>query len=201
MAEFLISFKKTGRVEAGIANDPKDSGGLTYAGIAFNSHPNWEGWPLIKAVIAATPGKPWTEPWIDAVNRKLAASQSLQMLVLKFFKSIQWDVMNLDLLNDQRVADELYDTGVNMGTGRAGIFFQRVLNVINREGSLFPDLTLDGQIGPKTVASFNKLNAADKSMVWRLLNCLQGEKYISICEANPSQERFMRSWASRVFEA
>lgn len=113
-----------------------------------------------------------------------------------FYKENFWDTLNLDNVNDQRMANELYDTGVNMGIGRAGLFFQKVLLVSTRN-----PLRLDGQVGSKTVAVFNELSATDKYMVWKLFNCLQGERYITICEANPSQEIFMRSWASRVFES
>lgn len=194
MAEFLIAYKKTAGVEGGYANDPADRGGETFKGIARNLHPDWQGWPMIDAIKARVGH---TAEWID---RAAAANSSLNALVLKFYKETQWDVLSLDGLNDQKVANELYDTGVNMGTGRAGLFFQRVLNVVNKGNALYPDLKLDGQIGTKSLQAFNSLNLSDKAMVWRLLNCLQGEKYISICEANPSQERFMRSWASRVFE-
>lgn len=30
-----------------LTNDPTDRGGMTYAGVARNRHPNWAGWPII----------------------------------------------------------------------------------------------------------------------------------------------------------
>lgn len=194
MADFNIAYRITAIVEGGYVWDKQDNGGETYKGITRASEPNWKGWPIIEAI------KKRVGSAASAIDREAEKDATLQAYVLATYKHSYWDALNLDLLQDQKVANELYDTGINMGTGRAGLFFQRTLNVVNRNGSLFPDLRLDGQIGAKTIGAFNSLSVSDKTMVWRLLNCLQGEKYISICEANPVQEKFIRSWASRVFE-
>lgn len=194
MADFRTAYVKTAVVEGGYANDPDDLGGETYKGIARKMQPGWRGWPLIDAL------KQGVGNDAAAIDRAAEASPSLQMFVLSAYQKSYWDTMSLDWLQDQRVANELYDTGVNMGIGRAGLFFQRALNCINRNGDLFPDLKLDGQVGPKTIQAFNSLSQADRNTVWKLLNCQQGAKYIDICEANPKQEKFMRSWALRVFE-
>lgn len=195
MAEFLTAHKATAQIEGGYANDPDDNGGETFAGIARQSFPAWKGWPAIDAYKKQFGGRN-----ADAINKAAATDSDLQQQVLNFYKSNFWDVLQLDAINDQRTANELYDTGVNMGTGRAALFFQRVLNACNRNGNAFQDLALDGSIGVRTIVAFNNLSLQDKYMVWKLLNCLQGAKYIDICEHNPTQKKFMRSWASRVFE-
>jgi hypothetical protein len=43
-----------------------------------------------------------------------------------------------------RIAEELLDTGVNMGTGTAGIFLQRLLNALNERRPDYPDVKVDG---------------------------------------------------------
>lgn len=188
MATFSIAYEETASNEGNYANDPDDTGAETWRGISRKFEASWPGW-LIVDKLRQHPDFP----------NNLAANGDLQTLVLAKYKSNYWDALNLDFVKHQKVANELFDTAVNMGVGRAALFFQRVLNVMNRKGTLFQDLKLDAQVGPKTVAVFNGLTVQDKEYVWRLLNCLQGEKYISICEANPTQEKFMRSWASRVF--
>ena len=184
MAEFKTAYNKTSVVEGGYANNPKDSGGETWKGISRNNEVAWEGWRIID-----------TYKKLPNFPANLKSSGDLENAVQSVYKNNYWNALNLDLINDQRMANELYDTGVNMGIGRAGIFFQTVLNVSSKT-----QLILDGKVGPKTIAVFNSLPDSDKYMVWKLFNCLQGEKYISICEANPSQKIFLRSWASRVFE-
>ena len=189
MADFNIAYKKTSAIEGDYANNRTDHGGETYKGIARKMHREWKGWPLIDAI----KNNVGTSP--VAINQAGEKNIPLQKLVVSFYEDTFWNSQNLNLINDQRMADELYDTGVNMGTGRSGLFFQKVLNVSTKT-----QLILDGKIGPKTIAVFNSLSQSDKNMVWKLFNCLQGEKYISNCEADPSQEVFLRSWASRVFE-
>ncbi len=51
------------------------------------------------------------------------------------------------------LADELCDTGVNMGPSVASKFFQRWLTAMNMRGKLYPDLIPDGAIGPRTITA------------------------------------------------
>ncbi|WP_446039228.1 putative peptidoglycan-binding domain-containing protein [Streptomyces sp. SID1121] len=55
---------------------------------------------------------------------------------------------------DKPIALKLFDVAVNMGGGTAAKFLQRVLNVLNRRQADYPDMTVDGAIGPKTVSAF-----------------------------------------------
>lgn len=96
------------------------------------------------------------------------------------------------------IAEELLDTGVNMGTGIAGRFLQRALNVLNRQAKSFPDLVVDGAIGKMTVYAlqvFLQERGKDGAAVLlRMLNGQQSVRYIEIAEANPSQEEFEFGW-------
>lgn len=103
------------------------------------------------------------------------------------------------------IADELIDTGVNMGPARAAEMLQRCLNAFNQKGSTYADLFLDGQIGEVTLGALRKYlrhRGADGVRVMVCaLNVLQGSRYFDIAETNPSQESFMYGWIrSRVLE-
>jgi lysozyme family protein len=185
MAIYSPAYDKTMGIEGGWANDPDDKGGETWKGIARKMHPEWGGWVIIDSS-KADPKFP----------ECLKQSTALEMMVRAFYKSQFWNKLNLDQVNDQAIANELFDTAVNCGTGIAATFLQRALNVTNRNGKDYPDLMVDGSVGLKTVGA---LNAHPRpAQVLKVLNVLQGEKYISICEHNPSQEKFMSSWLSRV---
>lgn len=96
------------------------------------------------------------------------------------------------------IADELFDTGVNMGTGVAAKYLQRALNVLNLEAKTYPDVNVDGAIGKMTLAALRAFLAhrgRDGHLVlWRLLNSQQGVRYIELAEARPSQEQFVYGW-------
>lgn len=95
------------------------------------------------------------------------------------------------------VAAELFDTGVNMGPTKAVQFLQRALNA-------FGDHCLaDGQLGPNTIAQLKaflaKRSSGGEEVLIKALNCLQGERYISLAERNPNLKTFTYGWlANRV---
>lgn len=99
---------------------------------------------------------------------------------------------------DEAIAAELIDTGVNMGPARAAEMFQRALNVFNAQGSRYPDVFVDGRIGPVTVDALRAFlrwrGAKGQLALLNALNCLQGARYIEIAENNPSQEAFAFGW-------
>lgn len=184
MALFKPAYKVVMQNEGGYANNPRDRGGETWKGIARKMHPNWIGWKIVDSLKGS--GFP----------SNLYAKADLQVYVEAFYKSEFWDVLRLDTVHNQAIANELFDTAVNMGTGTAAVFLQRVLNVTNRNGAEYHDLKLDGNIGPVTLSALN--NHPRPGDVLKALNCLQGEKYIAICEADPSQETFFAGWMKRV---
>ena len=184
MAQYKVAFDLTSRVEGGYVNDPKDNGGETYRGIARKSNLLWAGWKLIDSF-----KKQSTFP------RNLIGNIQLNTLVESFYKENYWNPIQLDGILDQRIANELYDTAVNMGVGTACMFFQKSLNILTNA-----NLSIDGKIGIQTINVYKTLSSSDNNSLLKLLNILQGEKYINICVANPSQKKFIRGWLTRVFE-
>jgi len=99
----------------------------------------------------------------------------------------------------EAIGTELIDTGVNMGPSRAAEFLQRWLNAFNARGSRYPDMFVDGRLGPIS------LDALRKFLVWRgaleggsvllkALNHIQGARYLELAEANKTQEDFIYGW-------
>jgi lysozyme family protein len=190
MADFNAAYLVVRAHEGGYANNPNDRGGETYKGISRKNFPGWSGWVYMDDV------KNKVGLREDAINTEAAKTDILQKLVRAFFKDNFWNELSLDQVNNQDIAVELFDTGVNMGTGVAATFLQRVLNATNRNGADFKDIKVDGRVGPGTVGTLNQHKRPRQVLV--LLNCLQGTRYIDICEHNPSQEIFMNSWTDRV---
>lgn len=188
MAKFEIAESITGRNEGGYANNPADTGGETYAGIARNYWPNWQGWKIIdnikfdlrvNGVVTAT-----------NINKAAKANAFLTNLISQFYKQNFWDVNKLDQIKDQQLANTVYDFGVNSGTGRAAKFLQDTYN----EWKGIRVLSVDGMIGPMTLEYINA--SKHPELIYGLYNKKREAFYRSI--AKGSQVQFLKSWLSRL---
>ncbi|KIA81368.1 hypothetical protein QR66_05235 [Chromobacterium piscinae] len=96
------------------------------------------------------------------------------------------------------VAEELCDTGVNMGPATGAKWLQRWLNVFNQQGSLYPDVVADGQIGPRTLAALKTYLAhrgqEGERVLLKALNSSQGGRYLELAEARPENQAFVYGW-------
>lgn len=162
---FKKAFAELIGIEGGYVNDPTDRGGETKFGISKRSYPN-----------------------IDIKNLTLEQAQDI------YYRDF-WRELGLDAIMEYPVALELFDTAVNMGQGVAARFLQKALNLMNRNQRNFPDLKVDGVIGPKTIAAYQKV---DDSTLLKVLNGLQFCRYKEICEYDPSQEKYFNGWMKRV---
>jgi lysozyme family protein len=166
-------------IEGGYSNHPSDRGGPTRWGITQN-----------KA----------REHGYTGDMRHLPREQAVAIYLKDY-----WEKPKLDNLAtiDQRVAEELFDTAVNMGVAWPGIFLQKALNALNRQGTDFPDIVEDGDIGGLTRNSLRafiaKRGIRGVDVLLLALNVLQGARYFDITVARRKNEDFLYGWlANRV---
>lgn len=99
------------------------------------------------------------------------------------------------------IAEELVDTGVNMGAaGRdwPTVWLQEWLNVFNAQGALYDDIAVDGIIGPATISALEAfLSIRGKegvAVMLTALNCEQGVRYKQLTTARERNETFTYGW-------
>lgn len=173
--------------EGGYCNDPDDAGGETYKGIARNYNPTWEGWTIIDFMKR-----------YDDFPKCLETEENLQICVKRLYKQKYFDVYRGDDMPEM-LAMEMFDTGVNMGVGRAAKFLQIALNILNRNGSLYQDQVEDGDYGPTTHKCLHKYLQTDSVvLLCKVINVLQGNHYIKYMKKSPKQEKYARGWFNRV---
>ncbi len=116
------------------------------------------------------------------------------------YRRLYWFVPGFDKIAKlmPRLAAEMFDTGINMGTGTVTGFLQRVLNALNRGASDYPDLTIDKAVGPATMAALSAYaktrGTGAETVLLRAIDALQGARYVHLAEVNPSQEAFLYGW-------
>jgi len=188
MANFDIAYDITLAHEGVYNNDPTDAGGETYKGVARKCHPSWAGWAIIDAA-KEEPGFPGN----------LKDNIVLDFMLREFYKTNYWNKFDGNGLSEQLLANELFDTGVNMGVSRAVEFLQKALNVLNRNGKLYDDIGEDGKFGNDTIGALNAYLSTDSvNLLLKIINVLQGMHYIEYAKKSPKQEMYMRGWMSRV---
>ena len=102
-----------------------------------------------------------------------------------------------------KIAAELFDTGINMGPAVATAFLQRALNALNRGATDYPDIALDGVVGPRLLAALDAFLArrgkAAEGVLLKAIEALQGERYVALAERRPANEAFLYGWlANRI---
>lgn len=186
MSDFLKAYNRTMGHEGRYAHNPKDTGGETYCGISRNNWPKWAGWRVIDSIKAnmvnmPTYGTSAYDAWVHHFNGMAAISPNLQNLVQAFYKDNFWK--RLGEINDQRIAEEVFDKTVNCGNV-ASFWLQRAASV-----------GADGVIGPLTISTVNSLNPTS---LLHDFNEQAKHYYEGIIERDPSQSVFRKSWFSRL---
>lgn len=190
MRGFDRAFIVTMGHEGGYVNDPTDAGGETYRGVSRRFHPSWPGWRVVDQAkdLLGFPGN-------------LANSKDLAVAVMDFYRAMFWDRFNGDAVAEiaPTLANELFDTAVNMGVHRAVVFLQRALNALNRNQLLYADVLPDGEFGPRTMQALQAYIVTDEpALLLKVINILQGNHYLEFMGKDPAQEKYARGWFARV---
>lgn len=166
-------------IEAGYVNNKNDLGGETNHGITIATA---------------------REFGYTGAMKDLTEAQALDI-----YDKGWWQKMLLDqvLQINPVIADRLFDFGINSGRGNAITTLQRMLNVLNRQAKLYPDIVVDGGMGKNTIASLKSFQSArgDKGLnvLAFSLTCHQVAYYTDISEKRMANEEFTYGWYDRVY--
>jgi lysozyme family protein len=155
MADFKQAFKITIIGNEGGYNPGIDEH-QTYMGIDRGANPGWSGWKIIDTVKRNFPNAS-----IQKINVLLSQNAMLQASILEFYKTNYWEAVKLDDVDDQQLANNLFDCAVNQGEGLARLFMQVACNdIITTTKSPIMLLVVDRMIGPATLVAVNALPPA-----------------------------------------
>lgn len=174
--------------EKGYANLKNDSGGETMWGIT-------EGTARKCKYL-------WPKYGFNGNMKSMSIEMAYEIYAIRY-----WDEQSLDLVLEvsDKLAEELFDTGVNIGTHIPQTWLQRCLNVLNGQGRYYADLVVDGDIGPATqralVAYQKRRGGEGLAILYTMLNGFQSVYYTELAERKETQEDFLYGWQrARVFE-
>lgn len=162
-------------VEGGYVNDPADRGGATRYGVT----------EAVARQAGYTGDMRRFPKHCDGPTTACADEVYLRNYVRPFMA-----VVNVE----PALGQELVDTGVNMGTGTAALFWKQALNDLGGFG-----LPIKGGVTSADMAAYAKLQrsagpvAACKAMLERL-DARQEARYRAIVAKRPANKKFLKGW-------
>ena len=172
-----VSFEQAVQVvlvnEGGYTNDPNDAGGETNYGITW--------YDLNRAV----------NKGIVSHGTNIVGLLKSQAIII--YKNEYWDVLNLDRLETQSIANKILDTCVNIGNAWGITCLQRAIRAA-LDDKFIQD---DGILGDKTIKRI-----ADSSQAI-LLAAYRSEVagyHRSIVISKPAQKIFLEGWLERSYQ-
>ena len=170
MSNFKSALIRVLKNEGGYVNNPNDRGGETYKGVARKFHPNWSGWSLL-----------------DSMSNKNSSNDSLDEAVESFYLENFWNKLKCDSITSDKVAFELFDTGVNMGVKGGAKLMQ-----------MCAEVTADGNIG---VNSLSAINAVDEELLLLRFKLAKVARYAYLVKKRPQNKAFLHGWINRTLGA
>ncbi|CUU77669.1 putative peptidoglycan-binding domain-containing protein [Campylobacter hyointestinalis] len=149
---------------------------ITYFGIYRIANPDWSGWCVVDEALQRLS--------INEASKSLYANEWLNGKVHQFYLDNFWHKMQLDKIDSQKIADEMFCFGCNAGIKTAIRLAQRVVNVND-----------DGIIGDKTL---NALNSFDESEFDIDFDDLEMRHYDKLISKNPKLAIYKKGWYNRA---
>ena len=161
-------------IEGGYSNHPSDRGGPTR-------------WGITQAVARSN--------GYDGDMRHYPREMAVAVYLKRYWEQPK---INKIALVSMKLAEELFDTAVNMGTAWPPLFLQQALNGLNAQGKHYADIAEDGDIGPATIAALTaylkRRGKEGEAVMLIALNVLQGARYFSIVANRRQNEDFLYGW-------
>ncbi len=115
------------------------------------------------------------------------------------YRQRYWLKPRLDQIEtiDPKLAEKLFDIGVNCGPSIGIRFLQRALNLL-KSPSAASKLIVDGCIGPKTLSALKHFKEArgtnGLNVLFTMVNAQLSVHYIELAERYPKNQTFIYGW-------
>lgn len=173
MADFNQAFQLVIVHEGGYVNDPDDPGGETYKGVARKIHSKWDGWQNID-ILKRQPGFPGN----------LDKNAELQAAIADFYRINFWDKVKGDQIDNQSVAESIFDFAVNAGVSTSASLAQMVIAA-----------DTDGVIGQESIT---KINAFNIEHFLASFTVAKIARYVNIVKKRPTSRKYFYGWVLRA---
>lgn len=169
MANFNLFFDKLLLHEGGFVNNKNDKGGATNLGVTIAT---WQAQGYDKDGNGT----------IDVNDLKKINKEDARYIAKKLY----WDKVLGDKINNQSIAEFIFDWAYNSGPKTAILKLQHILG---------PTVSNDGVIGNQTI---NALNSGNQEVIFNKLFESRKNFFHAIVRANPKNKVFLKGWLNRL---
>lgn len=184
MANFEEAFKLTFEHEGGYVDNPADKGGETIYGISRRYHPDWIGWQTVDFVKQFVTSEEGSKEFARDLTHFLKDNEVIHRQKKEFYKDFVWNIMLLNELKEQKIANAMFDAGVNHDCRDATRMAQRVANV-----------AADGIMGSITIGAINEMSL---KMFLNNFTKIRKDYYNRLVKKDPSLLIFLGGWLKRA---
>lgn len=177
----MLSFVEHNNNSSEVLHKNKGETGLTFFGIYQTAHPTLSIWNTINSYLKI-------EPDLKKCGKALVNNREIMQIVYSFYKREFWDKMKLDLVNSQKIADEMFIFGVNTHWKTSAKAAQTIIG--------FNGNDVDGFIGSK---SLERLNKFDEKMFDIEFDKYEILHYEDICRRKPHLKVNLKGWKNRAY--
>lgn len=190
MADFTKAYAVSA-ISRGIGTDRAGEVEI-YDGIERCFHPAWDGWQVIDALKFAASDD-------DELRITLKQNKKLKEKVRTFYKQMHWDRFSGDRLPNQDIAQELFESSLELGVARAANCLQKGLNLLHAGRPGKTSLVEDGVLGPNTLEALKEALRLDGvSCLLNIVRILQALHYLGRMKKNPGQDAAARNWLAKL---
>jgi lysozyme family protein len=178
VTNFLIVLVSLLAVEGGLVNDKDDPGGLTFAGISREHHPEWSGWQIVDREIRRGYN----------YKSRLYENRILYSKVTQFYYQVTWQPLLLDYVPDEKIRKKIFGVAAHLGTYRAARALQYAVGV-----------PVDGYVGPVTLKELsNDIRRGLSERIVQNIEDYQTRVYQQSIAENPKRKKYREGWIARA---
>lgn len=177
MDTFSYALSRTLHHEGGFIDDPDDPGGATYRGVSLR---------FLRSIGEDIDGDGDVD-YDDIVALTRAEPDRIAEIYREWF----WEKNRLDELHSELIAVKAFDMCVNLGGPQAWKLIQRAAR------STGGHLTVDGIVGPKTIAAVNSVTSTDYRLL-AMIRRQQADFYGRLIRSRPRLAKFELGWLRRA---
>lgn len=188
MSQFNLAIPFVLKHEGKLVNNPADPGGITNYGISLRylsalaqEHPE-----LLSEI--CLDGKSTVDA--DDIQR-MAVEEAIDL-----YRREWWDKYGYGNIENQAVANKVFDLSVNIGASEAIKFLQSAC--CQEAGAGY--LVIDGVLGRASINYINRLSMTQQNNLLTSFCDIAADYYRRLVTQHPVYEKFLQGWLNRVYD-